>query len=84
MDPELFFIGILMILPMQNFVTLAAFFLVEKYGPRKKKKTNNARKYGHYVALAYAHCSDQYVTLTHALRLDQLNFTPKYNGGGIL
>ena len=50
---------------MQNFMVLAAFFLVEKKGPRKRerrKKRNNAKYYGHYVALALALRSDQLLT----------------------
>ena len=39
---------------MQNFITLAAFFLEEKQGPRRKeRKKENAKYYGHYVALAH-------------------------------
>ena len=50
---------------MPNFMVLATFFLVEKKGPwkreeREKKKRNNAKYYGHYVA-----------PLAHALRSDQ-------------
>ena len=48
---------------MQNFITLAAFFLVEKQGPQREEEEERIRKnakfYGHYVVLS------------HALRLDQ-------------
>ena len=36
---------------MQNFVTLVAFFLLEKYGTRREKREkNNAKYYGHLPA----------------------------------
>ena len=51
---------------MQNFKTLAAFFLVEKYGTQKERRRekNNAKYYATYVSAcspraAHALCSDQ-------------------------
>ena len=47
---------------MQNLLTLATFFLLEKQGPqRKERKKKNAKYYGHYITLAHALRSDQFV-----------------------
>ena len=44
---------------MQNFITVAAFFLVENKGLGESE--NNAKHYGHFIALAHALHSDQFI-----------------------